>query len=222
VKLIVFDIDGTLVDSQNYIVEAQKRAFRSLDLVPPSRERALSIVGLSLIEAFDVLTEGRGPSEKLAQAYKEAWGQLRAEPGFHDPLYPGARETIEEFGRRTDCYLGVATGKSRAGVKSLFERCGWRQFFSTVQTADDAPSKPAPDMFLRALAETGVAASDACMIGDTTFDMAMARSVGARGFGVGWGYHAHEHLIEAGAASIAPDFAALRRTLREFLQCATT
>lgn len=222
VKLIVFDIDGTLVDSQNLIVEAQARAFASLDMPAPSRQRALSVVGLSLIEAFQALTEGQGPCEKLAQAYKDAWTQLRSEPGFHDPLYPGAQDLLEELARRQNCFMGVATGKSRAGVMRLFDRHGWHTIFATVQTADDAPSKPAPDMFLRALAETGVRAENACMVGDTSFDMAMAHHAGARAIGVGWGYHRHDRLTKAGASTIAESFGGLRERLDEFMQCATT
>jgi phosphoglycolate phosphatase len=221
-KLIVFDIDGTLVDSQNLIVEAQGRAFAALGMPAPSRQRALSVVGLSLVEAFHALTDGQGPCEALAKAYKDAWTQLRAEPGFHDPLYPGAQELLEELARRETCLLGVATGKSRAGVMRLFDRYSWHEHFATVQTADDAPSKPAPDMFLRAMAETGVEARDALMIGDTSFDMAMAHSAGAHAIGVGWGYHRHDKLTKAGAATIVESFDALHECLDEFMQCATT
>ncbi|WP_294541767.1 HAD-IA family hydrolase [uncultured Rhodoblastus sp.] len=220
-KLIIFDIDGTLVDSQNFIVEAQKQAFNALGLPVPNRGRALSVVGLSLIEAFDVLTLGQGPSEQLAEAYKLAWKQLHADPGFDDPLYPGAEQLVRELARREDCLLGVATGKSRAGVSRLFERRGWSGLFATVQTADDAPSKPAPDMIFQALAETGVSVRECWMIGDTTFDMAMARNAGARAIGVGWGYHGSDLLLEAGAATIAEDFGALRDILEAVAPCAT-
>jgi phosphoglycolate phosphatase len=221
VKLIIFDIDGTLVDSQNLIVEAQSRAFAAVGMAAPSRQRALSVVGLSLNEAFHALTEGQGPCDRLAQAYKDAWTQLRGEPGFHDPLYPGAEDLLRELARRETCVLGVATGKSRAGVMRLFDRHGWHDIFATVQTADDAPSKPAPDMFLRALAETGVEAKNACMIGDTTFDMVMAHNAGARAIGVGWGYHRHDRLQKAGASTIVEDFGALGAALDGFMQCAT-
>ncbi len=223
-KLILFDIDGTLVDSQNCIVEAQRRAFAALSLPAPlTREKALSVVGLSLVEAFDALTESRGPSKELAEAYKNAWAQLRGELRIEDrcPVYPGVQQFLRDLSRREDCLLGVATGKSRAGVERLFDAYGWRDFFATVQTADDAPSKPAPDMFHRALAETGVTARDACMVGDTVFDMRMAHYAGGYAIGVGWGYHAHDKLKKAGAAVVAEDLNALRLHLDEFMQCVT-
>lgn len=215
-KLILFDVDGTLVDSQNLIVEAQGLAFSALGLPAPTREKALSIVGLSLVEAFDVLTEGRGPSEKLAEAYRQAWTVLRARPGFHDPLYPGAEKLLRQLAPAEDCLLGLATGKSRRGVDSLIERCGWQNFFATIQTADDAPSKPSPAMLFQACAETGVAPRDCVMIGDTVFDMEMASAAGARKIGVAWGYHRPEALQRAGAEKIAADFAALTLWLDEF------
>jgi phosphoglycolate phosphatase len=220
-RLVVFDLDGTLVDSQNCIVEAQKRAFAALGLPAPGREKALSVVGLSLVEAFDALTDGQGPSEDLALAYKQAFTDIRAEAKIGDPLYPGADELLRDLARREKCLLGVATGKSRVGVRRLFDREGWHDLFATVQTADDAPSKPAPDMFLRALAETGLTPRQACMVGDTTFDMHMAHHAGAHAIGVGWGYHRHDRLLKAGAATIVEDFAALRGHLDEFMQCAT-
>lgn len=224
-KLIVFDIDGTLVDSQNCIVESQRRAFAALGMeAPPTREKALSVVGLSLVEAFDALTEGRGPSRELAEAYKNAWMQLRNESKIEDrcPVYPGVQDFLREWSERQGCLLGVATGKSRAGVERLFETYGWHGTFATVQTADDAPSKPAPDMFNRALAETGVGARNACMVGDTVFDMRMARDVGAHTIGVGWGYHRHDKLKKAGAATIVDTLDELRAELHEFMQCVTT
>ena len=213
-RLIIFDVDGTLLDSQNFIVEAQKRAFLSLGMEPATRERALSIVGLSLDEAFTQLMDGdssRAPA--LSQAYRQAWQMMRHEPGYEDKLYDGAKEAIEFLARQPQTMLGIATGKSVRGVNHMFDQCGWHDLFATVQTSDHNPSKPAPDMILKALAETGADPSATWMIGDTTFDMDMARSAGVHAIGVTWGYHPHKHLREAGAQMVVDSFADLLRHL---------
>ncbi len=207
-KLIIFDVDGTLVDSQNYICEAQRRAFVQHGLEPPPRAQMLSIVGLSLVRAFETLAP-HAPAESMAEAYKNAWQDMRHNPAWDDPLFPGALEVIEALSARDDVMLGVATGKSRKGVANLFDKTGWERLFVTVQTADDHPSKPAPDMVLAALAETGVEAADALMIGDSTYDVEMACTAGVRALGVSWGYHAPAALLAAGAHAILDDFAAL-------------
>ena len=209
VRLVLFDVDGTLVDSQNHIVEAQRRAFSAQGLTPPTRERSLSVVGLSLPEAFVALVGADGPIVALADSYKAAWFALRQEPGYREPLYPGAADAIAALSACPSIMLGLATGKSRKGVERMLETHGWRGLFATVQTADDHPSKPHPSMLRAALAEARVPASGAVFVGDTTYDMAMAQAAGVRAIGVGWGYHEESALTAAGAASIARDFAAL-------------
>jgi phosphoglycolate phosphatase len=209
VKLIIFDVDGTLIDSQNLILEAQRQAFDRCNLPMPSREASLSIVGLSLVEAFKELVGPDAPAEALAVAYREAWTVLRADPAYADPLYPGADAALRRLAARPDTALGIATGKTRRGVAHLIEANGWQGLFATVQTSDDHPSKPAPGMVLRALEETGVAPGEAAMVGDTAFDMAMGRAAGVTAIGCLWGYHPHARLIEAGAQHVAGDFSAL-------------
>lgn len=211
--LIVFDVDGTLVDSQNLIVAAQREAFMAHGLEPPSRERALSIVGLSLHEAFTVLVGRTGPVESLAEGYRQVFGRLRGDPSYEEPVFPGAAELLAELGARPDVKLGMATGKSQRGVSHLLDRHGWDRLFATVQTADDAPSKPHPAMLEQAMAAVGAAASGTVMIGDSTFDMAMARSAGVASIGVSWGYHDVAALKQAGAAMIVGSYAELRRHL---------
>jgi phosphoglycolate phosphatase len=94
-------------------------------------------------------------------------------------------------------------------VAHLVERHGWHRVFATIQTADDAPSKPDPGMILRAMAETGISPEATIMVGDTSFDMAMARGAGVRAIGVSWGYHPVSALEEAGAERIIHRFGAL-------------
>lgn len=216
-KLVLFDVDGTLVDSQNIIVAAQRTAFGTYGLEPPSREQSLSIVGLSLAEAFTVLVGPKGPIEGLVEAYKEAFSTLRQNPAHQEPLYPGAERCLAWLHRCEDVLLGVATGKSRRGVAHLLERHGWGDLFSVIQTADDAPSKPHPGMILQAMRETGAAPHNTVMIGDSSFDMDMARAAGVLPVGVSWGFQPVPALTEAGAGPIVNSYAELEVVLQEFL-----
>ncbi|SCY95482.1 HAD-IA family hydrolase [Microvirga guangxiensis] len=216
-KLVLFDVDGTLVDSQNIIVASIRGAYQAFDLEPPSRERSLSIVGLSLVEAFTVLAGPKAPVEALAQAYKDAYNILRLDPANDAPLFPGASECIDRLKARDDVLLGLATGKSRRGVTLLIETHGWEGVFATTKTADDAPSKPHPAMILQAMEELGIAPDDTMMIGDSSFDMSMARAAGALPVGVSWGFQPVAALNEAGAARIVDSYAALEPVLDAFL-----
>jgi phosphoglycolate phosphatase len=213
VKLIVFDVDGTLVDSQHLIVAAQREAFAAHGLEPPSRERSLSVVGLSLAEAFTALVGAQGPVEGLVEAYKDAFARLRADPAWQEPFFPGAPELIGELAARHEVALGIATGKSRRGVAHLVARHGWDRVFATIQTADEAPSKPDPTMLRQAMAEAGASPENTIMVGDSTFDMLMARAAGVRAVGVSWGYHPVAALEEAGAEAIIQSYAELRDLL---------
>ncbi len=208
-KLILFDCDGTLVDSQHNIAAAMRAAFAVHDVPYPGDAATRQLIGLSLQEAIARLVPEETPAmhEKLARAYKEAFFALRTSPDFHEPLFPGARETIKALAAREDVLLGIATGKARRGLEVLLDRFELRRYFVTLQTADDAPSKPHPGMVLRALEETGADAMRTVLVGDTTHDMLMARNAGIIGLGVTWGYHPPENLKESGAAGIAKSFA---------------
>jgi len=213
-KLVIFDCDGTLVDSQQMICAAMQNAYATSGLVCPPRERLLSIVGLSLPEAFRRLAEGAAqPIDDLVAQYKHAFHALRLSSADMEPLYPGAREAVEGLARRADTVLGIATGKSVRGVRMVLGHHGLFEHFATVQTADTAPSKPHPGMIQAALRETGIAPRDVVMIGDTVFDIEMARAAGVASVGVGWGYHASADLSAAGAGTVIADFAQLPAAL---------
>ena len=208
-QLVIFDVDGTLLDSQDIIVAAQQRAFAACGLPAPSRARSLSIVGLSLSEAFTALVGADGPIDALTDAYKTAFNALRQDPNCPEPLFPGAEAVIARLASRRDVALGIATGKTRRGVDYLLDRHGWAGLFVTIQTADSAPSKPDPTMIRQAMAEAGIAARDTSMVGDTSFDMGMAKAAGVRAIGVPWGYHPVSALREAGADLFIDSFEAL-------------
>jgi phosphoglycolate phosphatase-like HAD superfamily hydrolase len=135
VKLVIFDVDGTLVDSQDLIVAAQRQAFAAHGLAPPSRARSLSVVGLSLPEAFTALVGAHGPAESLAAAYKEAFGCLRADPAYHEPLFPGAADLIADLAQQDGVTLGIATGNPGAA---------WRTWSSATAGPTSSPRSRPP------------------------------------------------------------------------------
>ncbi|MHA6263252.1 HAD-IA family hydrolase [Arenibacterium sp. CAU 1754] len=217
-RLILFDVDGTLVDSQGAIVAAMTDAFGALGLTVPARAAILSIVGLSLDHAMLRLAPDQPEPRRaqLVQAYKDAYQARRLAEGAAagSPLFPGALALLEHLNGFDDLVMGVATGKSRRGLDALIEGHDLARFFVTRQVADDHPSKPHPSMILTAMAETGCDASDTAMIGDTTFDMEMARAAGVHGIGVEWGYHSRDALAPH-AHYMTDDFGAIRPVLDE-------
>lgn len=209
-KLAIFDMDGTLIDSQVLIIGAMARAFESLGFAAPCREAVLSIIGLSLPQAMDRLAPAQANADTitaLTAAYRNAFVELRARTGGEAsvPLYPGAREALQALST-AGWTLGVATGKARRGVDHVFSAHDIGHYFATVQTADGHPSKPHPAMILTAMAETCAAPEATVMIGDTTFDMDMGRAAGVRSIGVSWGYHAEADLRRSGASDILYHF----------------
>jgi len=214
-RLVFFDVDGTLVDSQRDIVGGMQHAFGLMDLLPPDPGTILATVGLSLPQTMAQLAPDAGPEVQaaLVAAYKKTYAELRLHAGSKDssPLYPGARACLAALHAVPDILLGVATGKSKQGLDLLLDAHDLRRFFATLQHADLHPSKPHPAMIHAALSETGVEASDAVMVGDSSFDMDMAQAAGIAGIGVAWGYQPASRLCRP--EWIAPDFQALTQTL---------
>ena len=196
-RLVLFDVDGTLVDSQGAIVGAMRTAFAAQALPAPDRRAILSIVGLSLPQALARLApeQNAGVQGALVEAYKSAFAAQRAQQ--MSPLYPGAREALQALAARPNVLIGVATGKSRRGLNALIEAHALTGMFITAQVADTHPSKPHPSMILQAMSETGVAADQTIMVGDTSYDMQMAAAAGVAGVAVTWGYHDRPALGDA-------------------------
>jgi phosphoglycolate phosphatase len=203
-RLAIFDCDGTLVDSQHNICLAMERCFAAAGLEPPARERTRAVVGLSLVEAIrNMLPEARHEDHvELAEAYKSVFQAMRAEGLADEPLYDGIPELIDAL-EADGWLLGIATGKSDRGVALCLEHHGLAGRFITLQTADRHPSKPHPSMIEQALADAGAAAETSLMIGDTSYDMAMARAARVTAIGVAWGYHDADTLIRSGAQHVA-------------------
>jgi phosphoglycolate phosphatase len=210
-RLAVFDCDGTLADSQANICRAMELAFDSAGLAPPPRAAIRRIVGLSLVEAIARLAPDLDPAlhVALAEDYKQQFRAMRTGGGLADePLFDGVREALEQLAD-AGWLLGVATGKSDRGLALLLEHHGLSRHFVTLQTADRHPSKPHPSMLDLAMAEAGADPRDTVMIGDTSFDIAMAAAAGVHPIGVAWGYHSVAELTAAGARHVLDHASAL-------------
>ena len=195
-RLILFDVDGTLVDSQGTIVRCMTQAVVAQDLPPPLPAAVRAIIGLSLPQALAQLApDVPGVTQAaLVEGYKRAYQSERLREGAaHSPLFPGARTVLETLHAVPEYILGVATGKSQRGLDALIEAHDLRMFV-TRQVADHHPSKPHPSMVLTAMAETGIPPADTVMIGDTSFDMEMGRAAGVTTIAVDWGYHPADQL----------------------------
>jgi len=209
--LAIFDCDGTLVDSQANICLAMEEAFALAGLPAPDRHAIRRIVGLNLPQAMQALLpdEDEARHGALAADYKATYQRLRASGTLSDePLFEGMAEAIERL-MAAGWLCGVATGKSDRGLAHVLDRHGLTRHFVTLQTADRHPSKPHPAMVEAAMAEAGVHPHRTVMIGDTSFDMMMARAAGVRAIGVDWGYHDSHELTAAGAEVVLAEVAAL-------------
>lgn len=210
-KLAVFDCDGTLVDSQANICVAMEEAFRIADLPAPPRPAIRRIVGLSLVEAIRALLPHADDAQhrRMAADYKDAFFRLRTSGAMaEEPLFEGIGDVLRTLAAG-GWTLGVATGKSDRGLAHILAHHDIADRFVTLQTADRHPSKPDPAMLLAAMDEAGATPQNSAMIGDTSFDMAMARAAGVRAVGVAWGYHDVRDLIDGGADVVADRVAAL-------------
>ena len=217
VRLAVFDCDGTLIDSQVNILRAMRQTFERHDLLVPADHDVRRVVGLSLVETMRVLVPEAEPAlhAALAQDYKQAFWRLRADKALDpEPLYDGIADLLDSL-RDNGWLLGVATGKSDRGLALALEHHGLADHFITLQTADRHPSKPHPSMLWTALADAGAQPHQACIIGDTVFDMAMGAKAGVRAIGVDWGYHDAAELVDAGAIGVALDAAELQGLIDE-------
>jgi phosphoglycolate phosphatase len=214
-RLAVFDVDGTLVDSRRSIADAMSQAFVALDLPPPSYDETRKIVGLSLEPAIQQLapTLPRERWTALGEAYTQAFVRNR-EAGLEEPLYQGAREHLEKL-KEGGWILGLATGKSRKGVFSMLERHALGPLFDCAFCADDGPGKPHPHMLELNMKHVGIDPTSTVMIGDTSFDMQMARAANAYAIGVPWGFHTHDEIAEH-AHEIAKDFVCLSERLTKW------
>jgi phosphoglycolate phosphatase len=217
-RLAVFDCDGTLVDGQADVCWAMERAFARAGLSAPDVSAVRRAVGLSLPQAVRALAPDLNEDQNRAvtEFYRSSFRARREEGLLDEPLYDGIAElltALHDDGWR----LAVATGKSDRGLAACLATHGIADLFVSLQTADHHPSKPHPAMLEAALFEAGALPAQAVMIGDTSFDMLMARSARVAAIGVAWGYHAPAELLASGALSVAETVAALLQAMEEAL-----
>ncbi|OGS90883.1 MAG: HAD family hydrolase [Gallionellales bacterium GWA2_60_18] len=209
--LIVFDWDGTLMDSTAVISGSIQAACRDLDLPVPDGETARHVIGLGLSEALRHAVPSAPESmyEALVARYRYHFLVQDGEI----PLFDGVRETIMAL--HADGYrLGVATGKSCNGLARSLEATGLKQYFHATRTADRTFSKPHPAMLLELMEELESEPGRTLMIGDTTHDVLLAQNAGVDMVAIGHGAHPPEQLLELAPLALVDDFAALREWLK--------
>ncbi len=192
--LLVFDWDGTLMDSEATIIECVRAAAVDLGLELPSDDSIRNIIGLGLYES--VIAMFPGSDEQLVAAVVERYRyHFLHQDRPSSPLFSGAEELLQELNRR-GYLLAVATGKGRVGLDKVLQQTSLGPLFHATRSADETKSKPDPEMLLQLMDELGVDADRTVMIGDTEWDMHMASSAGAHSLAVSYGAHERERLLQ--------------------------
>jgi phosphoglycolate phosphatase len=204
--LIVFDWDGTLMDSTPHIAESFRAACADLGLTPPSPEDSAWIIGMGLAPALQRVLPELDPIDypRLSAAYRRHF--LAGDTVL--PLFPGIAELVPAL-EASGNLLAVATGKSRVGLERAFDQSGLRQYFHVSCCADESFAKPNPDMLFRVMERTGAFPQRTLMIGDTGHDLQMAANAGVQALGVSYGAHPREALLAHPAAAVLDSSAAL-------------
>ena len=210
-RLIVFDLDGTLVDSAHQIIAAMRAGFAAAGRPAPDEATIRSIIGISLPQAVERLSPGIDTDERdrIVDAYRAAFLSDPAAP----PLYPGAAEALKALAERPDLRLAVATGKGRRGLLKVLDQHDLRPLFHSLHGGDEHPSKPDPAMLCAAMEAAGVGPEQTVMVGDSVFDIQLAEAAGVRSIAVVWGYYPAVILRDAGASAELDTFARLPRLL---------
>lgn len=211
-KVLIFDWDGTLADSIGRIVEAMQVAAERCDMPVRDDVAIKGIIGLGLPEAIRTLYPHISPDQMMAfrERYAESYVGLEAVPS---PLFEDVVQSLAEF-RAAGYQMAVATGKSRRGLDRVLKAHGWENYFEITRAADETASKPDPLMLHEILAHCGVEPGQALMVGDSSFDLLMARNAGMDSVAVGYGAQALDSLREFGPRLAIEHFSELRTWLR--------
>ena len=206
--LIVFDWDGTLMDSEAKIVRCMQGAAADLGIADPGQAAIRDIIGLGLSKAMQVVFPEQTPAQldRLVERYRQHFLELDATA---TPLFPGVADGLKQLSAQ-GYLLAVATGKARRGLNRVLDETGLHPLFASSRCADETQSKPHPQMLEEILAETGVENGRALMVGDTVYDMEMARNAKVAGLAVSYGVHARERLLACGARACVDSFSEVR------------
>lgn len=199
-RLVLFDLDGTMLDARGAIIAAMASAFIRCNITPPKPAAIRKLIGLNLSEMVAALAGDRRdiPQSRIEAAYKEAYFSPTLAYAACDLRFPGLAAMLEAVDT-PDTIMGIVTGKSRRGLEYSLSCQRLDRYFPITVTADDAASKPSGDMALLAMSEAGMTPHETVMVGDTTFDVEMAHSAGVPAIGVAWGYHGKAALEALGA-----------------------
>ena len=213
-RLAVFDLDGTLLDSASSIVEGVRACWSACGFPEPDPVHVRRIIGLPWEESIRALIPDAGAAEfaRIRNYHDEVARGLRPRPPRDQALFPGAVETLDAL-EEAGYLLSIITSRSNGRLVDLLEQQGIARRFVALKTVDHGPGKPNPHLMLQTLSETGVEAADAVMVGDTTFDILMAKNAGTAAVGVSWGVHERHELTEAGAAHVVDAFHEIPPTL---------
>lgn len=201
-QLIVFDWDGTLMDSTGHIVNCMRQAIQKLELAPLADDTISHIIGLGLHEAVQTLYPDGNAAlwSSLADCYRQTWLSSPEET----PLFDNARDLLKALAEQ-EILLGVATGKSRRGLDKVLNATGLGEVFVATRCADECHSKPHPQMLMELMDFTGTRGDEVIMVGDTEFDLLMAKNAGAHGLGITHGAHDEAKLAACEPQAIVHD-----------------
>ena len=206
-RLAVFDLDGTLIDSAGSIVEGIQACWQACGFPDVDPLHVRRVIGLPWDQSMQVLLPGSGERELgLVRAYyDDVVAGRRTPPPRREPPFAGACETL---GTLADAgfLLAIVTSRGSHRVHDILAACGIAERFLTVKTVDHGPGKPNPYLLLQAMSEAGVSPERTVMVGDTTYDILMARAAGTHGVGVSWGVHEMGELVAAGAHRVVDRF----------------
>ena len=217
-RLVIFDLDGTLIDSVQHFVETVTDSFTAIGQPVPDETTIRSVSGITAWDAMALLAPGATP-DRVTEILDSYRTHYRARAGVQrEPLFAGALDLLDRLQADNGTILAVATGKGYQSAITLLERHGIIGRFDSIQTPDHNRGKPDPQMIETAMARVGADRRQTVMIGDTIHDMRMARAAGVGGIGVSWGYHPTADLQREGASILVDRFDDLDPTIARLLE----